>query len=102
MSANESTGVHAILRSPHVAVTVRSSVWRYLEAEMDPEEDVLVMVMSDSGWLAGVLPRQFPGTPTEAVTAQLDQYTVLFPQPEQMKKLDGHTLDYAGDVLSVV
>ncbi len=102
MSASESTGVHAIVESPRVAVTVRSSAWRYLKAEMNPEDDVLVLVLSEKGWIAGVLPRKFPGTPSKVVTARLEQYTVLFPQPEQVRNLDGRTLEFAENVLSVV
>lgn len=101
MSMSDSTGVHALLRTPKVSVKVRSSAWRYLKAEMNPDEDVLVMVLSDDGWIAGVLPRKFPGTPTEALEARLDRYTVLFPQPASITSLDGRTLEFTENVLSV-
>ena len=83
-------------------LNVRSSAWGYLNEEMNPEDDVLVLVWSDVGWMAGVLPREFPGTPTEALRARLEQYTVLIPQAERINELNGRTLQFEAQVLTVV
>lgn len=83
-------------------LNVRSSAWGYLESEMNPEDDVLVLVWSDVGWMAGVLPREFPGTPGDALRANLDGYTVLIPQADRLGELNGRTLQFEADVLSVV
>ena len=69
---------------------------------MDKAEDVLVLVYSDQGWMAGVLPREFPGTPDDAFTATLGQYTVLIPQADRVHELQGRTLQYEENLLSVV
>lgn len=97
-----STGNWKIGESSGVSLTVRSSAWRYLNTEMNPDDDVLVLVHSDSGWIAVVLSRHFPGTPTTALKVRLDRYSVLIPQPEQLKKLNGCTLEFAENVLSVI
>jgi hypothetical protein len=52
--------------------------------------------------MAGVLPRDFPGTPANAFTASLGRYTVLIPQTEQLDELRGRTLQYESNVLAVV
>jgi hypothetical protein len=81
---------------------VRSSAWSYLETEMNSEDDVLVLVRSGASWMAGVLPRDFPGTPANAFTASLGRYTVLIPQTEQLDELRGRTLQCESNVLAVV
>ena len=73
---------------------VRSSAWSYLESEMNSDDDVLVLVWSDAGWMAGVLPRDFPGTPDTALKTNLGRFTVLIPQADRLDELQGLTLEY--------
>ena len=81
---------------------MRSSAWSYLESEMNSVDDVLVLVRSDAGWMAGVLPRDFPGAPHDAFKASLGQYTVLIPQTDRLDELQGLTLQCEANVLAVV
>ena len=98
---NITTGRWPVSTSPEVLRNVRSSAWSYLEKEMNPEDDVLVLVWSETGWMAGVLPRAFPGTPEHALRAHLEEYTVLIPQAERLDELHGRTLQYEADLLTV-
>jgi len=97
-----STGEWEISKSPQVMLTVRSSVWHYLASEMDADDDYLVLSWTDTGWIAGVLPRSFPGGEKRTMKARLDKYTILIPQPDQLQKLHGRKLEYEDRVLSVV
>ncbi len=81
---------------------MRTSAWNYLENEMNTDDDVLVLVWSDAGWMAGVLPRDFPGTPDTALKASLGRYTVLIPQIDRIRDLQGLTLEYGAQGLAVV
>lgn len=97
-----STGEWEISKSPKVVLTVRSSAWRYLTSEMDASDDYLVFSWTDTGWIAGVLPRSFPSAQVRAMKARLDQYTIYISQPGQLHKLNGRKLEYEGCALSVV
>lgn len=69
---------------------------------MNSVDDVLVLVWAEAGWMAGVLPRDFPGTPNNALKASIGRYTVLIPQEERLQELEGRTLQYEADALAVV
>lgn len=95
------TGRWPISQSPEVMLKVRSSAWSYLESEMNSEDDVLVLVWSDAGWMAGVLPRDFPGTPDTAMKTSLGRFTVLIPQTDRVHELANLTLEYGAQGLTV-
>lgn len=99
---NTITGRWPVCEAPEVLLKVRSSAWHYLASEMNTEDDVLVLVRSGAGWMAGVLPRDFPGTPDSALKANLGSYTVLIPQTENLRELQGLTLEYGAQGLAVV
>ena len=96
-------------RGQIVSLTVRSSAWRHLAKTVDPRREELVFVFgvqgntSESGWTVAVLPREDEIYPEDDfVRARLGSYSVVFPQPDHIGKLNGLTLEYTRRDLCVV
>ncbi|MDH3453493.1 MAG: hypothetical protein OEN20_13870 [Gammaproteobacteria bacterium] len=92
-----------------VSLTVRSSAWRHLARTVDPRREELVFVWgvlgsaSKSGWTVAVLPREDEIYPEDHFfRARLGDYMIVVPQSNHVDKLNGRTLQYENNDLSVL
>ena len=93
--------------TPNVALTVKSSAWRYLSEAIDPETEVLLVTWGSMGssseprWLVSACAKSAipPRTLDRGHVTRIGDISVVIPQKVRLKDLDGKTLRFDGESL---
>ncbi len=94
------TGQWDVTKTSTVALTVKSSAWRYLKESVDPEKEVLLVSWgsleptSNPQWLVSVCARSAisPKTLKDGLVTKIGEVSVVIPQKSRVAELDGKTL----------